>query len=174
MTELRHLTDERATSYATATEFIDTFTEEMDSLYLLSLLLTADEGKAEQCFVCAMRDCIDGTGVFKGWELSWARQAVLKYAIQMITPMPEHADSLSSLSFEGLATSAENSTFAEILALGAFERFVFVMLILEKRSELECAILLRCCREDVTIARALALRHLATSGRCHSYYPLAS
>jgi hypothetical protein len=174
MTGLRHSTDDRAKSYATATDFVDTFIQEMDSLYLLFLLLTADTGKAEQCFVCAIKDCVEGAGVLKGWELSWARQAVLKDAIQMMAPVPEQAVSLSFPSFDGPATSAENSSFAAILALSAFERFVFVMLILEKRSELECAILLRCSRENVTIAGALALKHLAVSGRGYLYRPLAS
>jgi hypothetical protein len=174
MTRLRHLADGRAKSYASATDFINIFTQQMDTLYLLSLLLTADEGKAEQCFVCAMKDCADGTRVLKGWELSWARQVVLKSAIQMLAPMPVQADSLPPFSFGGRATSAENSTFATILALSDFERFVFVMLFLEKRTELECAILLRCSRRDVTIARALALKHLATRGPSYSYHSLAS
>jgi hypothetical protein len=67
MSEPGHLVDDGATSYATATDFVDTFTEQLDSLYLLSLLLTADNGKAEQCLVCAMGDCVDGSGVFKGF-----------------------------------------------------------------------------------------------------------
>ena len=170
MSEPGHLVDDGATSYATATDFVDTFTEQLDSLYLLSLLLTADNGKAEQCLVCAMGDCVDGIRVFKGWEFSWARQAVLKYAIQIIMPMPVHAESLSSLSFEVAGTSGENSPFAAIVSLAAFERFVFVMLILERRSELECAILLRCSREDITIARTLALKRLATGAPERAYW----
>jgi hypothetical protein len=152
--------------------FVDTFTEQLDSLYLLSLLLTSDKAKAEECFACAMQDCVDGIGVFKGWELSWARQAVIKHAIQMIKPMPEHVESLSSLSLELADTSAENNSFAAIVSLAAFERFVFVMLILERRSDLECAILLRSSREDITIARSLAFKRLATDAPCHSYPPL--
>jgi hypothetical protein len=48
-----------------------------------------------------------------------------------------------------------------IAALGALERFVFVMSILEGQSEQDRAILLRCSRHDVTIARVLALTRLA-------------
>ena len=51
MLEQMYLVDERATSRATAADVFNTFTEELDSLYLLSLLLTADHDKAEQCFV---------------------------------------------------------------------------------------------------------------------------
>jgi hypothetical protein len=55
-----HLADERPIPYATAIDFSRTFTEELHSLYLLSLLLTADHDKAEECFVSAMGDCGDG------------------------------------------------------------------------------------------------------------------
>src|ERR1700679_2655691 len=90
MLEPMYLVDEGTTSRATATDVFNTFTEELDSLYLLSLLLTADHDKAEQCFVCAMGGCVEGIGVFMDWARSRARRAVLKYAIQMINPIPEH------------------------------------------------------------------------------------
>jgi hypothetical protein len=44
---------------------------------------------------------------------------------------------------------------------GALERFVAVMSILEGQSEQDCAILLRCSRRDVVIARVLPLTRLA-------------
>jgi hypothetical protein len=168
MLKQMHFVEERATSYATATDLFKTFTEEMHSLYLLSFLLTADNDKAEQCFVCAMGECVEGIGVFMEWARSWARRAVLKYAIQMIKPVPEHPDSLSCISLNGPATSAENKPFAAILSLGAFERFVFVMSVLEGQSDEECAILLRCSQRDVMMARVLALKRLATSDRGHA------
>jgi hypothetical protein len=80
--------------------------------------------------------------------------------------VPEDPDSLPFVSINGLATSADNNPFAAIVAivaLGAFERFVFVMSVLEGHSEQECAILLRCSRRDVMIARVLALTGLANT-----------
>jgi hypothetical protein len=142
-------------------DFFKTFTDEMHGLNVLSLLLTADKDKAEQCFVCAMGECVEGSVVFMEWARSWARRAVLKYAIQMIRPVPEHPDSLPFIRSKEPATSAENNPFAAIVALGAFERFVFVMSALEGQSEQECAILLGCSRRDVMIARVLALTRLA-------------
>ena len=53
--------------------------------------------------------------------------------------------------------------FAAIVGLSAFERFVFVMSVLEGQSEQECAILLRCSRRDVMIARVLALTRLTNT-----------
>ena len=44
-----------------------------------------------------------------------------------------------------------------------FERFVFVMSILEGHSDAECAVLLRCSRRDVMMARVLALKRQSTA-----------
>ena len=170
MLEPMHVVDERATPYATAADLFKTFTEEMHSLYLLSLLLTADNDKADQCLVSAMGECLEDSGVSMDWTRSRARRAILKYAIRMIMPVPEHADSLLFIGLKRPPTLAESNPLAPILALDPFERFVFVIAILEGRSEQDCAILLRCSRRDVMIARVLALKRLAISDAA---YPLA-
>ena len=153
--------EERATPYPTMADFLRAFNEEMHSLYLLSFLLTADHDKAEQCLVSAMGECVDGIGFLMDGARPWTRAAVLKHAIQMIKPAPEHVGHVSFLTLKRSATPPESNPFAAILLLDAFERFVFVMSILEERSEQDCAILLRCSRRDVTIARELALTRLA-------------
>ena len=158
MLQTLHFVDERATSYPTVTDFFKTFNEEMHSLYLLAFLLTADHDKAEECLVSATGECVEGIGVFTEWARSWTRRAVLKRAIQMIMPTPEYADSISLVDLKRSTTPAENNPFAAILLLDAFERFVFVMSILEGQSDQECAILLRCSRRDVMMARVLALK----------------
>ena len=81
----------------------------------------------------------------------------------MVMPAPDHADSVSLISLERSDTPAENNPFAAILLLDAFERFVFVMSILEGQSDEECAVLLRCSRRDVTIARVLALKRQSST-----------
>ena len=43
------------------------FAENMDSMHLLSFLLTADQTKAEECFVSGLEDCVEGTYVFRDW-----------------------------------------------------------------------------------------------------------
>ena len=163
MLQPMHFVNERATPYLTVTDFFNIFNEEMHSLYLLAFLLTADHDKAEECLVSAMGECVDGVGVFTDWARSWTRGAVLKRAIQMVMPAPEHADSVSLISLERSDTPAENNPFAAILLLDAFERFVFVMSILEGQSDEECAILLGCSRRDVTIARVLALKRQSST-----------
>jgi hypothetical protein len=158
-----HFVEESATPYPTVADFLRTFNEEMHSLYLLSFLLTADHDKAEQCLVSAMGECGEGIGVFMDGACSWTRAAVLKNAIQMIKPAPEHIDRVSFITLKRSATPPGNDPFAAILLLDAFERFVFVMSILEDQSDEECAILLGCSRRDVMMARLLALKRQSSS-----------
>jgi DNA-directed RNA polymerase specialized sigma24 family protein len=163
MLEPMHFVNERATPYLTVTDFFSIFNEEMHSLYLLAFLLTADHDKAEECLVSAMGECVEGVGVFTDWARSWTRGVVLKRAIQMIMPAPEHADGVSLISLKRSDTAAENNPFSAILLLDAFERFVFVMSILEGQSDEQCAALLRCSRRDVMIARVLALKRQSST-----------
>jgi hypothetical protein len=169
MLEPMQVVDERATPYATAAGLFRTFTEDMHSLYLLSFLLTADNDKAEQCFVSAMGECVEEIGAFMEWTRSRARRAILKYAIQLVMPVPEHADSLSLIGLKPPVTSAGNNPLAAILVLDPFERFVFVISVLEGRSEEDCAILLRSSRRDIMIARVLALKRLADSDAFYAH-----
>ena len=163
MLQPMHFVNERATPNLTVTDFFNIFNEEMHSLYLLAFLLTADHDRAEECLVSAMGECLEGVGVFTDWARSWTRGAVLKRAIQMIMPAPEHADKVAFISLERSATPVDNDPFAAILLLDDFERFVFVMSILEGQSDEECAILLRCSRRDVMIARVLALKRQSSA-----------
>ena len=59
-----HLIAERSARYATVADFLEIYNDEMDSLYLLSILLTADIEKAEECFVSALQECLNGMDVF--------------------------------------------------------------------------------------------------------------
>jgi hypothetical protein len=106
---------------------------------------------------------VEGIGVFMDWARSWTRAAVVKYAIQMIKPAPEPTDCVSFTSLKRSSTPTENNPFAGILLLDAFERFIFVMSILEEQSDEECAILLRCSPRDVMMARLLALKRQSST-----------
>jgi hypothetical protein len=156
MLQPMRLIEERATRYASVTDFVATFNEEMHSLYLLAFLLTADHDKAEQCLVSAMGECVEWIGVFTDWAHSWSRRAVVKRAIQVIMPVPELADKVSIITVKASTTSGEDNPLIGILLLDPFERFVFVMSTLEGQSDAECAVLLRCSRRDVIMARVLA------------------
>jgi hypothetical protein len=154
--------DERATQYATVTDFCEIFTEEMHSLYLLSFLLTADQDKAEQCFISGLGECVEGIGAFMEWSRLWARRAIIQQAILMMKPSPvDTNDHWSTIDAKGAAL--KNGIFAAILSLSTFERFVFVMSILEGLAKGDCQNLLSCSQRDIVIARELALRFLVTS-----------
>ena len=150
MLEPMHSVSDTGTPYASVIE-------EMQSMYLLSFLLTADHDKAEQCLLSTIGEGSEGIGVFVDWTRLWARRAVIKQAIDLIMPAPEHGDDVSRISITEPARCADSIPFAAVLLLEAFERFVFVMSILEGQSDEECAILLKCSRRDVMMARVLAL-----------------
>ena len=157
--------DERATQYATVTGFCEIFTEEMHSLYLLSFLLTADQDRAEQCFIGGLGECVEGIGAFMEWSRLWARRAIIKQAMLMVRPSPSDTDHWSPIHAKAAAAALPNGLFAAILSLSAFERFVFVMSILEGLADRDCQCLLKCTQRDIVIARELALRFLVTSDR---------
>jgi hypothetical protein len=167
MLETIQISDERTTNYATVTDFCTIFTEEMRSLYLLAFLLTADNDKAEHCFVSGLGDCVEAIGVFMERASSWARRTIFKHAIRMIIPAPEHSDNVSSIELHETATSGDGNVFTAIVGLSPFERFVYVMSILERQSDEDCSRLLRCSRRDVILARELALRRLANINRSY-------
>ena len=52
-----------------------------------------------------------------------------------------------------------------VLGLGDFERFVFVISVLEHYSEHECALLLSCSSKEIREARARALKELTDLSR---------
>jgi hypothetical protein len=84
------------------------------------------------------------------------------HAARIITPAPQRADDFPSAVFKGSAASGKTNHSDAIVLLNAFERFVYMMSVLERQSDDDCAALLGCSRRDVIIARELALERLAT------------
>lgn len=100
---------DETTPYPTVTDFLTIFDEEMNSLYLLFLLLTGDHDKAEQCLVSAVEDCVEGIGVFMDWARSWTRGSVLKHALKIVKPAPEQSDFVSFIRLKRSAAPAETT-----------------------------------------------------------------
>jgi hypothetical protein len=75
-----------AGAYATATDFRRIFTEDVNSLYLLALLLTGSPEKAEECFVEGIGESTKEHRVFKEWARSWARRTIIRSAIRLVAP----------------------------------------------------------------------------------------
>lgn len=150
-------------TYAVSGDFCRVFLEEMNRLYLLSFLFTGDHGKAEQCLVSGFEDCLATSHVFKEWTLSWARRAVIQNAIRIMQPFRGQAKQSSRvhLNMNSMALFAADAPLAGVLALSPFERFVYVLSVLERYSDQECKILLECTRQEVVQARNRALEQVA-------------
>ena len=142
------ISTETPRAYATPIEFRRVFAENMDNLHLLSFLLTADLAKAEECFVSGLEDCVEGTYVFRDWAQSWARRTIIQNAIRMLAPRKNHstvADAPSdAVTCSFGRTQDTDYAIAHILQLEHFERFIFVMSVLEKYSDQDCSVLLGC------------------------------
>lgn len=170
MFRTKRINIERAIRYASAASFIEIFNEEMHSLLLLSILLTADPEKAEQCFVGALEECLHGIDVFMDWARLWARRAIIKRAIKLINPLPEQPKRQSLASIQWHSTSVNDNLIGSMLTLDAFERFVFVVSLLERHSDEDCSALLSCRRRDIQVARVRALKSLSdTDSGCDPF-----
>ena len=172
MSEAKQIT--RPTPYADSDDFHQVFDQDMNSLYLLSFLLTADPEKAEQCFVSGLEDAVEGNPVFREWARSWARRVIIVNAVRAINPRPREENgraSSASISSQGKAPSVEQVEIATVLALEPFERFVYVMTVLERYSEQECSVLLGCRRQEVVAARTRALEQIGSAMASHSRQP---
>ena len=169
------ISTETSQAYATGIEFCRVFAENMDSIHLLSFLLTADQTKAEECFVSGLEDCVEGTYVFRDWAQSWARRTIIQNAIRMLAPRKDHstvADVPSdAVSCSSGQTQDADYAIARILRLEHFERFVFVMSVLERYSDQDCSVLLGCSRQDVGETRRRALLNLAEPDRLRTVAP---
>ena len=156
----------RPMPYASSEDFRRVFDEDMNSLYLLSFLLTADREKAEQCFVSGLEDAVEGNQVFKEWARSWARRVIIVNAVRAISPrrMEENGRSSSaSVGGNGKTPPVEQVEIASVLALEPFDRFVYVMTVLERYSDQDCSLLLGCTRRDVVAARTRAFKQIGSA-----------
>ena len=161
MPEAKHMTS--PILYASSGDFRRIFHEETDSLYRLSSLLTADHEKAEQCFVSGLEDSVNRSPVFKEWARSWARRAIVHNAVRVIYPHPTKEHAPPSLNSAGKTSAGEQAEIAAVLELGPFERFVYVMSVLEHYSDLDCSVLLGCAQRDVFAARIRALQEIGNA-----------
>src|SRR5215813_2602360 len=153
---------ERATEYATCKDFRQIFSEDMTGLHLLAYLLTADVAKAEQCFVAGLEDSIHGNLVFKQWARAWSKRAIIQNAIKMVAPavgQPTAVKEITPPTQSGTGTN--NPLIFLIMEWTPFERFVFVMSVLEGYSVRECSSLLACRDQDVLTAKSEVLQRLA-------------
>lgn len=150
--------------FATGTDFCSLFVRESKSLYLLSQLLTADPELAEKCIISSLDDCLSEISVCSEWAYAWAKRSVIKNAIRLIHPQlhatPTNTREVSQLVEPKLQRhSPENPFLNGVLALQEFDRFVFVMCVLEKYSIPECAALLGRLQREIVESKVRVLRN---------------
>jgi hypothetical protein len=150
-----------STEYATRRDFQKIFTEDMADLHLLAFLLTANQEKAEQCFVSGLEDSIDNA-VFRDWARSWSKRAIIKNSIKAVAPTPGMEAPVRENSQAWTDEAEQNALISAVTDLRPFDRFVFVMGVLEGYSVRECAALLRQPVQEVTAAKSRALQYMGS------------
>src|ERR1700758_2571918 len=172
MTERTHIQvrEEEANLLASREDFYTIFNEDLKGFYQLSLLLTRDPAKAERCFVDGLEDCVTGNRVFREWARSWAKRTIVQNAIRELKPRPSQSNSpLSGGIFPNIYQLSRDPgghfEIDAVLRLADFDRFVFVMSVLEHYSEHDCALLLGCSTREIREGRARALQELTDLSR---------
>jgi DNA-directed RNA polymerase specialized sigma24 family protein len=162
----KRITKQEPTPYATRSDFCRIFEKDMNRLYLLCLFLTAEHSSAEKSFIRGLEDSAKSNRVFREWAQSWARRTIIQNAIRMTRPRPTEGNKSSSRS--GVITGVPikvPTEIAQIIQLPAFERFVFVMSVLEGYSNQECSLLLDCTRGEVNATRTRVLEQIGRSAQ---------
>lgn len=154
--------------YATCEDFRKIFDEDLHGLYQLSFLLTGNHQKAEGCFVAGIEDCVKANQVFREWARSWAKRMIVENAIRELNPRRERCNSpalLPTVFSRNQQPSGPIGYFDldAMLALADFERFVFVLRVLERYPVLECALFLGCSSSEIREVCAQAIEKLANS-----------
>lgn len=161
-----HVRQKPLVNYATIQDFCTLFAQHVDELYQLSFLLTADHQKAKECFVAGLEDSKKENHVFKEWVRSWAKRTIIQNAIRRIRPRPHIPSFRLALPSYVVAPPSDQDRHFDadaILALEDFERFVFVMSVLERYSEHECSLLLGCSPRQIREAQGRAFAQLRNS-----------
>jgi len=168
MTEQAHSSMRRngENRYATCQDFLKIFDEDMLDLYQLSFLLTGDHQKGQRCFVAGIEDCAKENRVFREWARVWAKRVIVENAIRELQPRRCHSSSsalLPTVFSHNQQSSGASGHFDvdAVLGLADFQRFVFVLCVLERYPQHECALLLGCSASEVREARTQAIEELA-------------
>jgi hypothetical protein len=147
------------TDYAKPADFCNVFVKDTKPLYLLAFLLTANHKESEQCFVSTVEEAFKEQAVFKEWARSWVRRRMIENAIEIVSPAALRSGQKRDLWSAGQRTHSE-CEIDTVTKLAPFERFIFVMSILERLSGWDCSLLLGCTIKSVAVAQIRGLRRL--------------
>ena len=149
--------------YAAHSDFCAVFLQQLDRLYSLALILTGDELRAEQCLLAALDSCVEGSLVFKESAAAWSRRSVMKCAIRFMLPSPSIPSRPDLVANHCGASSDQDASLKSVHELRLFDRFVFVMSVLERYSDRECTLLLGCSNSDILTARPSAFLQISAT-----------
>ena len=159
------------TDYAKTADFCNVFVKDTKPLYLLAFLLTANHKESEQCFVSTVEEAFKEQAVFKEWARSWVRRRMIENAIEIVSPASARSGQKRDLWSTGQRETDRECEIDMVTKLAPFERFIFVMSILERFSTWDCSLLLGCSIKKVAVAQMRGLRRLpelaALSSRGH-------
>lgn len=146
-------------------DFCRLFEREMSRLYLLALMLTGNEQSAEKCFERSLETCLSSGRISPEWAPRWATHNIIKNAIDMVGPArdrePNRDHALRRL-------ASRQATLALVLAsMAPLDRFVYVMSVLERYSDRECASYLGCSVTEIAPARESATKAVASFAEEH-------
>lgn len=148
--------------YATNVDFRETFAKDLKPLYLLAFLLTGRHTEAERCFVTTIEDALTANRVFRGWEGCWSKHRLIVNAIHLVFSGPTQDGVKPDACYNFDVESQRRSTLSAVATLASpLQRFVFVLSVLERYSQRECALLLGRTPREVAEARVHALQKLS-------------
>jgi len=151
--------------YSSKADFCRLFEQEMSRLYLLALMLTGDAATAERCFERSLETCSASGRISSEWAPRWATHNIIKNAIEMVEPAREknqRAKAVKSIS------ASRQATLAAVLgSIARLDRFAYVMSVLERYSDRECASYLGCSVSEIAPARERAVQAVASFAEEH-------
>jgi len=155
--------------YATHEDFCAIFRNQLDRLYVLALILAGDELVAEECFLAAFDSCAGESRVFKESALAWSRRSVIKSAIRIALPPSNNLSRQHLMGHSNDLNPDQNASRKCVQELPPFDRFVYVMSVLEHYSDHECALLLGCSFADILPARIRAFGQISRWGETSNH-----
>jgi len=93
---------------------------------------------------------------------------IVENAIRIIAPLPNHASATAFAvqlepNSELQTMSDRGDILSRVLELADFERFAFVMSVLERYPDQDCSVLMGCTPREISDARRRALQQIAQS-----------
>src|SRR6266478_3467785 len=146
--------------YARHADFCDAFRNDIKPLYLLAFLLTANHRESERCFVSTVEEAFKEQAVFKEWARSWVWRRLIENAIEIVSPASARDGQPQDLWRAAQRETQGGYEIDTVTKLAPFERFAFVMSVLERYSNWDCSLLLGCSINKVAQARLKAFRRL--------------